>query len=41
MEEALAIYLDALKGKVIVTYETIPTTESLGRVTKSAVYAKY
>lgn len=41
VEEALAIYLDALKGKVIVSYETIPTTEALGRVTKSAVYAKY
>lgn len=41
VEEALKIYLDALKGKVAVSYETIPTTDALGRVTKSAVYAKY
>lgn len=41
VEEALTAYLDALKDKIIVSSETVPTIEALGRITKSAVYAKY
>lgn len=40
-EEALSVYLEAVKKTVAVSYEMIPVTEALNRVTKSAVYAKY
>ncbi|MBU9725296.1 molybdopterin biosynthesis protein [Diplocloster modestus] len=40
-EEAVKIYRKALEECVGVSYETIPVTEALNRVTKSAVYAKY
>lgn len=41
VEEAASIYMNALKDIVMVSYETIPTTEALDRITRSAVYAKY
>jgi len=40
-KEALDIYLSQLKKVVTYEYETVPVQESLGRVTKEAVYAKY
>ena len=40
-EEAVEIYRKALKESVDVSYERIPVTEALNRVTRSAVYAKY
>lgn len=40
-EEAVEIYRKALKESVGVSYERIPVTEALNRVTRSAVYAKY
>ena len=41
VQEALEIYMNALKDCVETAYETIPVTESLNRITKNAVYAKY
>ena len=41
VEEAVSIYTDALKDIIKISYETIPVTESLNRITRSAVYAKY
>lgn len=41
VEEAVSIYLKALKGTVAACYETIPTIEALDRTTRFAVYAKY
>lgn len=41
VDEAVSIYINALKGTVAVSYETVPTTEALNRTTKSAVYARY
>ena len=40
-EEAVRIYRKALEAVIRVSYERIPVTEALNRVTKSAVYAKY
>lgn len=39
--EALEIYMKAVKERAEIKFETIPVTESLNRVTKSAVYAKF
>jgi len=41
VEEAVSIYTNALKDIIKVSYETIPVTESLNRITRAAVYAKY
>ena len=41
LEEALEKYEKALEKVLTKKWETIPVTESLGRVTKEAVYAKY
>lgn len=41
VEEALDQYMKVLRDLVEPKWETIPVTESLHRVTKSAVYAKY
>ena len=41
VEEALSIYLNALKAFVAPSFETIPVTEALGRITKAAAYARY
>ncbi|MBR3841615.1 MAG: molybdopterin biosynthesis protein, partial [Erysipelotrichales bacterium] len=41
VDEALALYLDELKKIVKLSYEIVPVVESLNRVTKHAVYAKY
>lgn len=41
VEEAAAIYLNALEKVIGISYETIPVTQSLNRVTRSASYAKY
>lgn len=41
VDEALHIYLDELQKIVKLSYETIPVVDSLNRVTKSAIYAKY
>lgn len=41
VDEAAALYLDALQKVVQVKYETIPVSRALNRVTRSAVYAKY
>lgn len=40
-EEALEKYLSVIKERVAIKTETIPVIQSLGRVTFSAVYAKY
>lgn len=40
-EEALEKYLSVIKERVAIKTETIPVIHSLGRVTFSAVYAKY
>ena len=41
MEEALAVYKEALQKILVPETEEIPVTESLNRITKTAVYAKY
>ena len=41
IEEALAIYTKALKEKISMQYEEIPVEKSLGRITKTAVFARY
>ena len=41
VDEALNLYLNELKKIVKLSYEIVPVTESLNRVTKQAVYAKY
>lgn len=41
IEEAVSVYIKALKGIAAVSGEKIPTIEALNRTTKSAVYAKY
>ena len=41
VQEALEIYKKALEQCVSVSYETIPVTQSLNRITRQAVYAKY
>lgn len=41
VDEAISIYLEALKDLVKVSYETVPTIEALDRITESAIYAKY
>lgn len=39
-DEALSLYIKALKEITVMQYEEIPVEKSLGRITKSAVYAK-
>lgn len=41
VDEAAALYLDALRKAVQVQYETIPVAKALNRVTRNAVFAKY
>lgn len=41
VEEALERYLSVIKERVAIKTETIPVIRSLGRVTVSAIYAKY
>ena len=41
VEEALQIYLDAVANAPVREYEEIDVRESLGRVTRTALYAKY
>ena len=41
VDEAITVYLKSLQNIVGVSYETIPTTKALHRVTRNAVYAKY
>lgn len=41
VHEALDIYMNALKACAEPAYETISVTESLNRVTRKAIYAKY
>lgn len=41
VDEAGKKYLDALDGLLVMDHETVRVTESLDRVTSSAVYAKY
>ena len=41
VEEALAVYKEALQKILVPETEEIPVTESLNRITKTAVYAKY
>lgn len=41
VDEALAVYKNALKEIVVPSTETIPVVDSLNKITKSAVYAKY
>ena len=41
IEEAVSIYTDALKNILKISFETIPVIDSLNRITRSAVYAKY
>lgn len=41
VEEALAIYKEALEPILVPETEEIPVTESLNRITRHAVYAKY
>lgn len=41
VQEALELYMEAVKKCGEVSYETIPVTESLNRVTAHAIYAKY
>ncbi|MCB6993084.1 molybdopterin biosynthesis protein [bacterium 210820-DFI.6.37] len=41
VDEAAALYLEALQKIARVQYETIPVSKALNRVTRSAVYAKY
>lgn len=41
VDEAIEIYLKAIKKIWSPTYESIPVTSSLNRVTKNAVFAKY
>lgn len=41
VDEAVAVFLKAVKDISSLTYETIPVISSLNRVTKHAVYAKY
>ncbi|MBQ7816269.1 MAG: molybdopterin biosynthesis protein, partial [Oscillospiraceae bacterium] len=41
VHEALEKYITALKPIVKPQVETIPVTESLGRITETAVFAKY
>lgn len=41
VEEALDLYINELGDGLKVSYEMIPVTESLGRVTKEAIMAKY
>lgn len=41
VKEALDIYMKALEKCVHPTYETIPVTESLNRITHKAIYARY
>lgn len=40
LEEAIAVYSNALKNIVKLQYEEIPVENSLGRITRSAVYAR-
>lgn len=40
VEEAVSCYMDAVQAYTKPAYETIPVTKALGRVTRSAVYAK-
>lgn len=40
VEEAVAIYTKALKEIIKMQYEVVPVEKSLGRITKTAVYAK-
>lgn len=41
MDEALDIYINALKRNIQMHYEEVPVEKSLGRILKEAVYAKY
>ena len=41
VQEALGIYMEAVKKCTSVAYETVPAAESLNRVTAHAIYAKY
>lgn len=41
VEEAAALYLNALENVLGISYETIPVIQSLNRITRSASYAKY
>lgn len=41
MEEAIEKYQKAMEGLLQPRYEQIPVTESLGRITREAVYARY
>ena len=41
VEEALERYLSVIRERVAVKTEHIPVVHSLGRVTVSAIYAKY
>ncbi|HSL86701.1 MAG TPA: hypothetical protein VK861_07175, partial [Bacteroidales bacterium] len=41
VDEALKIYMEAIKKVLNIRYERIPVTDALHRVTKEAVYAKY
>lgn len=41
VEEALDKYLSALKDTLTPKFETIDVTDSLGRITEKAIYAKY
>ena len=40
VEEAIANYFSSLEGLLIPSFEEIPVSESLGRITKEAVYAR-
>lgn len=41
VDEALKIYVDAIKEVLTLKYERIPVIDALNRITKEAVYAKY
>ena len=41
VDEALELYLAELRKIINIAYEIVPVTDSLNRVTKKAVYAKY
>lgn len=40
IEEALAIYIRALKERTDMQYEIVPVEKSLGRITKAAIFAR-
>jgi len=41
VDEAVKIYLEAIKEVLKIKYERIPVVDALNRITKEAVYAKY